>query len=69
MRSDYAPIIGTLGRQRLNELGYPVTGKEPLDHAVLGLIVAMAEEIDHLRARVDAQERLSRPSIKAHCKP
>ncbi len=55
MKADYSPLPGKLARQLLKELGYPCAN----DHAeqcVMGLLVAMAEEIEALRSRVEQLE-------------
>jgi len=47
-KSNYEPLIGYVARERLNALGYPVKGTDEKDRAILGVLVAMAEEIKSL---------------------
>ena len=49
MKEDYKPVSGQDAVRRLNELGYPISVKDGVQEGLLGMIVALAEEVEALK--------------------
>ena len=56
MKADYKPTTGREAVKRLNELGYPIKVTDSAQDGLVGMIVALAEEIEALRAKVEAKD-------------
>ena len=64
MKQDYKPITGKELRIGLDELGYPVNGTDVWKEAHLGILLAMAQEIEGLRAEINYLNQSSVPAIE-----
>ena len=54
MKEDYKPVSGQDAVKRLNELGYPISAKDGAHEGLLGMIVALAEEIEALKRQTQS---------------